>query len=220
MWLSFNQSDDLNLRMGCIKFYNSLGKRSKKYLYILRGMVKNLPLLQRAGNNGHPRVHAVMCGNTYSNICTIIHEHCRKIIHVMWLSFNQSDDLNLWMGCIKFYNSLGKRSKKYLYILRGMVKNLPLLQRAGNNGHPRVHAVMCGNTYSDICTIIHGDSCFNLVKSVNWYRLHMTVRRTTRAFHGTMATKGLFITCPSANIIGIKGKLILRVNNLGIYFWK
>ena len=39
--------------------------------------------------------------------------------------------------------------------VRGMVKNLPLLQRAGNNGHPWVHAVMCDNTYSDICMIIH-----------------------------------------------------------------
>ena len=39
----------------------------------LRGMVKNLPLLRRAGNNGCPLVHAVMCDNTYSNICMIIH---------------------------------------------------------------------------------------------------------------------------------------------------
>ena len=50
--------------------------------------------------------------------------------------------------------------------------------------------------------IIHGD---NLVKSVNRYQLHITVCRTTRPYHGTMATKVLSITCPSANIIGIKG---------------
>ena len=40
-------------------------------------------------------------------------------------------------------------------ILRGMVKNLPLLRSAGNNGRPWVHAIMCDNTYSDICMIIH-----------------------------------------------------------------
>ena len=79
-------------------------------------------------------------------------------------------------------------------------------------------AVMCDNTYSDICMIIHGDSCFNLVKSANRYRLHMTVCSTTRAYNGTIATKGLFIMCPSANIIGIKNKLFLRANDLGIYF--
>ena len=99
-----------------------------------------------------------------------------------------------------------------------MVKNLPLLRRAGNNSRPWVHAVMCDNTYSDICMIIHGDSCFNLVNSVNRYRLHMTLRRTTRAYHGTMVTKGLFIMCPSANITGIKGKLILWVNDSGFIF--
>ena len=105
-------------------------------------------------------------------------------------------------------------------MVRGMVKYLPLLRRAGNNGRPWVHAVMCDNTYSDLCMIIHGDSCFNLVKSVNRYRLHMTVRSTTRAYHETMATKELSITCPSANIIGIKGKLILWVNDSGIYLRK
>ena len=51
--------------------------------------------------------------------------------------------------------------------LRGMVKNLPLLRRAGNSGRPWVHAIMCDNTYSNICMIIHVDCCFNLVKSVN-----------------------------------------------------
>ena len=89
-------------------------------------------------------------------------------------------------------------------ILRRMVKNLPTLQRTGNNGRPCVHAVMCDNTYSDICMIIHGDSCFNLVKSANRYQLHMTVPRTTRAYNGTVVAKGLFIMCPSANIIRIK----------------
>ena len=99
---------------------------------------------------------------------------------------------------------------------KGNGQNLPLLQRAGNNGSPCVHAAMCDNTCSDICMMIHSDSCFNLVKSVNRYRLHMTVCRTTRAYHGTMATKGLFITCPSANVIGIKAKVILQVNDSGI----
>ena len=82
---------------------------------------------------------------------------------------------------------------------------------------PEFISAMCDNTYSDICMIIHGDSCVNLVKSANQYRLHMTVCRTTRVYHVTIATKGL---CPSANIIGIKCKLILRVNDLGIYFQK
>ena len=45
--------------------------------------------------------------------------------------------------------------------LRGMVKNLPLLQRAGNNGHPWVHAAMCDNIYSDICMIIHASTLEN-----------------------------------------------------------
>ena len=102
--------------------------------------------------------------------------------------------------------------------IRGMVKNRTLLRRASNNGRHCVHAVMCDNKYKDICMIIHGDSCLNLVKSVNRYRLHMTVRRTTRAYHRTVATKGLFITCPSANIIWLKGKLILRVNDSGTLF--
>ena len=100
-----------------------------------------------------------------------------------------------------------------------MVKNLPLFRRAGNNGRPWVHAVLCDNTYCDICMIIHSNSCFNLVKSANRYRLHMTVCRTTRAYNGTIATQGLFIMCPSANIIGIKEKLIFRFNESGIYFW-
>ena len=103
--------------------------------------------------------------------------------------------------------------------LRGMVKNLPLLWSTGNNGRPWVHAVMCDNTYSDICMIIQSDSCFNFVKSANRYQLHMNVRRTTRAYNGTRATKGLFIMCPSANMIRIKDKLILMVNGSGIYFW-
>ena len=107
-----------------------------------------------------------------------------------------------------------------MLIIRGMVKNLPLLRRAGNNSRPWVHAVMNDNTYSDMCMIIHGDSCFNLVKSVNRYWFHMSVRRATRAYRGKMATKKLFITCPSTNIIGIKGKLILQVNDSEIYFRK
>ena len=88
--------------------------------------------------------------------------------------------------------------------LRGMVKNLPQLRRAGNNGCPWIHAVTCDNTFSDICMIINDESCFNLAKSVNRYWLHMIVRCTTRAYNGTIATKGLFIMCPSANIIGKK----------------
>ena len=47
---------------------------------------------------------------------------------------------------------------KSYYALRGMVKNLPLLRRAGNNGRPWVHAAMCGNIYSDICMIIHAST--------------------------------------------------------------
>ena len=104
--------------------------------------------------------------------------------------------------------------------VRGMVKNLLLLGRVGSSGRHWVHAVMCDNTNSDICMILHGDSCFNLVKSENRYRLHMTICRTTRAYHGTMVAKRLFITCPSANIIWIKDKLILRVNDWGIYCQK
>ena len=55
------------------------------------------------------------------------------------------------------------------YCVRGMVKHLPVLQRVGNNGHPWDRAIMCDNTNSDICMIIHGDSCFNLVKSASRY---------------------------------------------------
>ena len=80
---------------------------------------------------------------------------------------------------------------------RGLVKILPLLQRAGNNySRPWVHAAMCDNTYIEICMKIHGDSCFNLVKSTNRYQLHMTVHHTTRAYHGTIASKGLFMLGP------------------------
>ena len=42
--------------------------------------------------------------------------------------------------------------------LRGMVKNLRLLRRAGNNGSPWALAVMCDNIYSDICMIIHAST--------------------------------------------------------------
>ena len=45
-----------------------------------------------------------------------------------------------------------------LITFRGMVKNLLLLRRAGNNGRPWVHAVMCDNIYSDICMIIHAST--------------------------------------------------------------
>ena len=86
-----------------------------------------------------------------------------------------------------------------------MVKNLPLLRRAGNNGRPWVHDMPLCVTH--IQRHMYDNTRFNLVKSVNWYRLHMTVRRTTRAYNGTMATKGLFIMCPSANIIGIRAQI-------------
>ena len=43
-------------------------------------------------------------------------------------------------------------------LVGGMVKNLPLLRGAGNNGRPWVHAVMCDNTDSDICMIIHAST--------------------------------------------------------------
>ena len=43
-------------------------------------------------------------------------------------------------------------------VIRGMVKNLPLLRRAGNNGRPWVHAIMCDNKYNDICMIIHAST--------------------------------------------------------------
>ena len=72
-------------------------------------------------------------------------------------------------------------------LFRGLVKILPLLRRASNSGRPWVHAVMCDNTYNDICMIIHGDSCLNLVKSRNRYRPHITMRQATRAYHGTIA---------------------------------
>ena len=121
-------------------------------------------------------------------------------------------DLNINESIIVSIISSGSRHGT----LRGMVKNLPLLRRVGSSGRPWVHAIMCDNTYSDKCMIINGESCFNLVKSANRYWLHMIVRCTTTAYHETMATKGLFITCPSANIIGIKGKRILRVNDSGI----
>ena len=55
---------DCEIRMFTVFYQNDMH---------LRGMVKNLPLLQRAGNNGHPWVHAVLCDNTYSNIYMIIH---------------------------------------------------------------------------------------------------------------------------------------------------
>ena len=42
--------------------------------------------------------------------------------------------------------------------LRGMVKNLPLLRRAGYSGHPWVHAIMYDNTYSDIRMVIHAST--------------------------------------------------------------
>ena len=66
---------------------------------------------------------------------------------------------------------------------------------------------------------MYDNTRFNLVKSANQYRLHMTVRRTTRAYNRTIGTEGLFIMCPSANIIGIRDKLILQANDSGIPFW-
>ena len=41
--------------------------------------------------------------------------------------------------------------------IRGMVKNLPLLRRAGNNSRTWVNAIICDHTYSDICIILHGN---------------------------------------------------------------
>ena len=81
---------------------------------------------------------------------------------------------------------------------REMVKKLPLLRRAGNNGRPWVHAVMCDNIYSDMC--MYDNTRFNLVKSANRYRCHLTVRCTTRAYNGTIATKGLFIIAVNATV--------------------
>ena len=76
----------------------------------------------------------------------------------------------------------------------------------------------CRYVWQHIQRHMYDNTLFNLVKSVNRYQLHMTVRHTTRAYNGTIATKGLFTMCPSANIIfGIKGKLILRANDSGIY---
>ena len=71
----------------------------------------------------------------------------------------------------------------------------------------------CRYVWQHIQRHIYDNTRFNLVKSVNQYRRHLTVRRTTRGFNGTIATKRLFIMCPSTNIIGIKDKLILRAND-------
>ena len=76
---------------------------------------------------------------------------------------------------------------------------------------PWVHAVISGNTYCDICMIIHASTSEPIPASY-------TVRRTTRAYNGTIATKGLFIMCPSANVIGIKDKLIIWANDSGLPF--
>ena len=73
---------------------------------------------------------------------------------------------------------------------------------------------LCVTTY----TATYDNTRLNLVKSANRYRRHLTERHTTRAFNGIKATKGLFIMCPSTNMIGIKDKLILRANDSGIYF--
>ena len=75
---------------------------------------------------------------------------------------------------------------------------------------------LCVTTHT--ATYIHGDSFLNLVKSASRYRLHMTIRRTTRAYNGTILTKMLFIMCLLAKIIRIIDKIILRVNDSGIIF--
>ena len=62
---------------------------------------------------------------------------------------------------------------------------------------------LCVTTHTGTYMIIHGDSCFDLVKSANRYQLHLTVHHTTGVYNGTIVTKGLFIICPSANIIRI-----------------
>ena len=74
------------------------------------------------------------------------------------------------------------------------------------------------HSHDDIQRHMYDNTRFNLVKSANQYRRHLTVGHTTRAYSGTIATKGLFILCPSTNIIGIKDKLILQANDSGIYF--
>ena len=45
-----------------------------------------------------------------------------------------------------------------IFTERGIVKNLSLLRRPGNNCRPLVNAVMCDNIYSDICMIIHAST--------------------------------------------------------------
>ena len=71
--------------------------------------------------------------------------------------------------------------------IRGMVKNLPLLRGAGNNGRPWVHALMSDYIYSDICMIIHASTLY------------------AAPYNGT------------TNIIGIKDKFIFWANDSGIY---
>ena len=77
---------------------------------------------------------------------------------------------------------------------------------------------LCRYVWQHIQRHMYDNTRFNLVKSANPYRLHMTVCRTTRAYNGTIATKGPFIMCPSADIIGIKDMLLLQANDSAFIF--
>ena len=105
-----NSRQRLNFTEGTITFYHSPNKRAvnicfkhpihrffssyrtvKSATLAIEFQIRQLwQLLRESGKIVKTNTHGLVSKTwTFS-----------KIIHVMWRSFNQSDDLNLWMGCI------------------------------------------------------------------------------------------------------------------------
>ena len=121
MWPSFNQSDDLDLWMGCIiqavnhsippPQKNTARFKISRPCYaltfgIICGIIAmvGVPTINNVFNWAQSTSRASFGAPLRGQrlIYVIVNPSCDvcKQWHVMWPSFNQSDDLDLWMGCI------------------------------------------------------------------------------------------------------------------------
>ena len=100
--------------------------------------------------NSRPDLHIGMDNLFFINM-QFFQQWNQTIVDSLWFATSVSDANANRKNSLKIWCE-GKEVP--CCILRGMVKNPPLLRGAGNNGRPWVHAVMCDNIHSDICMII------------------------------------------------------------------
>ena len=119
----------LNFTEGAIIFYHSPDKRAVNFCFIhlihrFFSPYQTVKIGCRVPNSAAVTaslsVRKIVKNNTHGLVSK--HEHCR-ISHVMWPSFNQSDDLNPWRGCI-IWNIPSSAWKKMVAMLLFILLNI------------------------------------------------------------------------------------------------